>query len=247
MQPSFLILCGDGVNCEKESALALNHFGARTKIMHINDLLQNAACLEDHQGLVLPGGFSFGDELGSGQLLSLKLQTRLEEALNSFLEKPKAILGICNGFQVLVKLGLLPSRELGRPRADLRRNAHARFINRWCELEVTKNHNSFWLPQNLERIWLPIRHAEGRLVLQDSENQLQELKSAHQLPLRYCEDVNGSTDQIAALSDPTGRVLGLMPHPEAASFGPQLPRTLSQSRPAGAYFFEQIISSLKQT
>lgn len=246
MQPSFLILCGDGVNCEKESALALEHFGARTKILHINELLKRPSELEEHQGLILPGGFSFGDELGSGQLLSLKLQAKLEDGLRSFLQKPKAILGICNGFQVLVKLGLLPSRELGRASVDLRANSQGRFINRWCELEITQNHNSYWLPQNLERLWLPIRHAEGRLSLQNSEAQLEKLKNQNQLPLRYLEDVNGSTDQLAALSDPTGWVLGLMPHPEAACFSPQLPRVLSQTKPAGAYFFEQIISSLNQ-
>lgn len=247
MHPSFLVLCGDGVNCENETALALNHHGARTKIMHINDLLLTPKELFNHQGLVLPGGFSFGDELGSGQVLSLKLQTQLFDVLSEFLEKPRAVLGICNGFQVLVKLGLLPHRELGNPSADLRENTQKKFINRWCELSVTKNHKSWWLPQDVESLWLPIRHAEGRLVFQDQNKTLEALKENNQLPLRYLEDQNGSVDQLAALSDPSGQVLGLMPHPEAACFAPQLPRHLSRSVPSGSYFFKTILSSLAKT
>lgn len=247
MHPSFLILCGDGINCENETALALNYHGARTRVMHINDLLRGPQELLAHQGIVFPGGFSFGDELGSGQIFSLKLQTQLFDTLNEFLQKPRAILGICNGFQVLVKLGLLPYRSLGETSADLLENSQKQFINRWCELDVTQGHNSWWLPHDIEKIWLPIRHAEGRLVFKDQGEVLKKLQNNHQLPLRYRHNQNGSTDQLAALSDPSGQVLGLMPHPEAACFAPQLPRRLARSVPSGSYFFKSIMASLAQT
>jgi phosphoribosylformylglycinamidine synthase len=244
MNPSFLILCGDGINCENETALALEYHGAKVKIMHVNDLLSSPKELFSHHGLIFPGGFSFGDELGSGQILSLKLQTQMSDILKEYLEKPRVILGICNGFQVLIKLGLLPNNQLGNPSADLRPNTQKKFTNRWCELSVTKGHNSLWLPHGIDSLWLPIRHAEGRIVFKDSQKMLQGLKEKNQLPLRYLEDQNGSIDQLAALSDPSGRVLGLMPHPEAACFSPQLPRSLSQTVPSGSYFFKTIVSSL---
>lgn len=236
---SFLVITGDGINCERETALAFEKAGARVRILHINQLLETPSELEHVQGLVFPGGFSFGDELGSGQILALKMRHRLADALTRFLEQPRAILGICNGFQVLVKLGVLPFKELKRGGVALARNDHGQFIDRWVELEVNHRSPCAWLSDLPERVAMPIRHGEGRIVLDPSKQTelARELEQKELWAFRYTEDVNGSHQRIAGLTDESGWVLGLMPHPEAASFGPQAPfRVLQGTLPAFGLF-----------
>jgi phosphoribosylformylglycinamidine synthase subunit PurQ / glutaminase len=223
MSPHFLVLTGDGVNCERETAWVIRESGQQATIMHINDLLDQPKKLLDYQGLALPGGFSFGDELGSGQILALKMRYRLNEVLERFLESPRAVIGICNGFQVLVKLGVLPHKTLKAPTMALARNDHGQFLDRWLDLEVNKQNSSPWLTQLPDFIPMPIRHGEGRLSAkkEDEARLLGELMEKNQWAFRYLEDVNGSLGRLAGLTDESGWVLGLMPHPEAASFAPQ--------------------------
>lgn len=213
MKPSFLILCGDGINCERETAKAFELAGAAARIVHINDVLETPVMLREFQGLAIPGGFSFGDELGSGQIMALKIRHKLGDAFFDFVAAGKPVIGICNGFQVLVKLGLLPfPKTLDRALA-LAPNLGGGFIDRWVALDVDKKSVCRWT-EGLERLELPIRHGEGRIVFRD-EKLYAQLQAAGQIPLSYAEDVNGSHGRIAGLCDPTGMVLGLMPHPEA--------------------------------
>ncbi len=226
--PKVLVLAGDGINCENETALCFERSGFKSKIMTANDLAKNQSIITDYQSLVLPGGFSFGDELGSGRILALKLKYYLKDLLDEFKNKDKLVLGICNGFQVLTQLGLLPDYDRGKLASlcfntDLE-NRKKPFVNKWVELKMSSS-NSIWMQGLKENIWLPVRHGEGRLVFKEnrSEEIALALETNGQIPLYYENDFNGSYKKIAALSDPSGRVLGLMPHPEAAYFKEQLP------------------------
>ncbi|MBL6989493.1 MAG: phosphoribosylformylglycinamidine synthase subunit PurQ [Bacteriovoracaceae bacterium] len=201
-------MAGDGINCEYETAHAFDMAGAQSTIVHINDLLENPTVLRNYQGMALPGGFSFGDELGSGQVLALKIKYKLKDEFKNFIEQKKAVIGICNGFQVLIKLGLLPDPCKPRSMA-LTVNLSGNFINKWSKLHIPKESICKWL-HDLQgtSINLPIRHGEGRVVCKEDVDP-------KQVAFYYDEDVNGSYQQIAGVCDPTGMVLGMMPHPEA--------------------------------
>ncbi len=217
-KPEAIVLCGDGINCDAETAWALNLSGFEAAPMHVSDLLLNPQALSKAQMLVIPGGFSYGDEIASGKILAIKLKERLQDALYTYIENGNLVLGICNGFQVLVQLGLLPFSGENDPRiVSLVRNAQLKFINRWVRLQVYPDVNSRFFT-SLREIELPIRHGEGRLALEPLEDGAAESveQTVKRLaPLRYTDEVNGSFDKIAALTNPPGNVLGLMPHPEA--------------------------------
>lgn len=212
-----LVLTGDGINCERETARAFGLVGADPKIMHVNDLLENPKEIHRYEAMAFPGGFSFGDDLGSGQVLALKLSLVLGDELREFVHAKKPVIGICNGFQALTKLGLLPEPFAPRTMA-LARNSHGHFLDRWVNLEAEKNSVCIWT-KNLEGAFpLPIRHGEGRVVFTRGEEEVihRRLSQAGQVALRYSEEVNGSYGRIAGVCDPSGLVFGLMPHPEAA-------------------------------
>jgi phosphoribosylformylglycinamidine synthase len=212
-----LVLTGDGINCERETARAFALAGAEPKVMHINDLLAEPAALESFEAMAFPGGFSFGDDLGSGQVLALKVSLVLGEGLARFVQANKPVIGICNGFQALTKLGLLPE-PFGVRTMALARNASGNFLDRWVELEPEKTSACIWT-RNLEKGFsLPVRHGEGRVVFTRGEEESlhRQLGQNGQIALRYAEDINGSYGRIAGVCDPSGLVFGLMPHPEAA-------------------------------
>lgn len=217
-----LILTGDGINCETETSLAFLEKGIRAEIIHITDLINNPQILDHAHILALPGGFSFGDEINSGQILALKLKYALNDALKKFIDNKKLIIGICNGFQALVRLGLLPKPFTERS-MTLTHNRQGHFINRWVDLNVPTS-NCIWTKElKGKTISLPIRHGEGKILFKGSaDDQLRTYKvlgDNGQIALSYTEDVNGSYNEIAGICDPTGRIFGLMPHPEAATSG----------------------------
>lgn len=216
-KPLFIVLCGDGINCERETAMALEKADCKAKIVHINALLKDPSILRNAQGLALPGGFSFGDELGSGRILALKLIKGLGLELKNFVLSQKAIIGICNGFQALVKMGLLPDHNKERVLA-LVENSQGTFIDRWVDLNVYPGNVCKWTKLLKDTLSLPMRHGEGRIAFQqDKELEIyEELLKNGQIVFQYSKDVNGSAYQIAGLTDPTGMILGMMPHPEAS-------------------------------
>tara|TARA_B100001248_G_scaffold241870_1_gene208895 strand:+ start:4326 stop:5021 length:696 start_codon:yes stop_codon:yes gene_type:complete len=205
-----LVLTGDGINSDKELALALQSVGFQTEFALLNDL--QTTRLMDYDLLAIAGGFSFADDLGSGKVAALKIQRAWQGDLQDFLQAKKMILGICNGFQVLVQLGLLPGKK---QKAALTFNTSKTFINRWVPVRVPKS-NSPWLQNLTEDFYLPIRHAEGRLLADKPIDK-------EQIALSYVENPNGSQQDIAGLVDETGLVFGLMPHPEAAYEDFQIP------------------------
>ncbi|HIA50714.1 MAG TPA: phosphoribosylformylglycinamidine synthase subunit PurQ [Candidatus Melainabacteria bacterium] len=211
MKPTAIVLTGDGINCGDETSFALQLAGFDPLLTHTSDLLGNPKLLKDAKLLALPGGFSFGDEIASGKVLAIKLEAALKESLKEFVNEGKLVIGICNGFQCLVQLGLLPESENDGVRlASLSRNSGKKFINRWVQLSVDSKVSCPWL-EGLTEFDLPIRHGEGRLSpAKESEDAVKK-----QAPLRYSIEVNGSFDRISGLTNAKGNVFGLMPHPEA--------------------------------
>ena len=214
-RPLAIVLKGDGINCDSETAWALELAGFEAHTEHVSSFIENQAKLKQAKLLALPGGFSFGDEIASGKVLALKLRERVVDALYEFIDASGLVIGICNGFQVLTQLGILPRSHAGAERiATLTKNDHGHFKDRWVHLdtsEASESGSGFFA--GLKGIELPIRHGEGRLVVGENADWQAEVKAC--APLRYRDNVNGSFDRIAALTNQSGRVMGLMPHPEA--------------------------------
>ncbi|MBI3617620.1 MAG: phosphoribosylformylglycinamidine synthase I, partial [Candidatus Omnitrophica bacterium] len=219
-----IVLRTAGTNCDHEAAFAFESCGARPRLVHINQLLCKEVHLQDFHILAIPGGFTYGDDLGSGRILANELRLKLGEDVRSFIEAKKLIIGICNGFQVLVPAGILPGAAEGAgfaQRATLTNNDSGKFEDRWVYLKVEGN--SVWTQGLGDVVYLPVAHAEGKFVPAD-DGVLAQLKQNGQVAFRYCdprggkpvypENPNGSVDDIAGITDKTGRVLGLMPHPE---------------------------------
>jgi phosphoribosylformylglycinamidine synthase I len=222
LKPKVLVLTGDGINCEKETALAFSTCGGDASIQTVNELLEKPNMLDGYQILAFPGGFSYGDDLGSGKVMALKLQYGLQEKLLKFVESKKLVIGICNGFQILLQLGLLPHASEEQSFA-LAPNLSGHFQNEWVNMQVETNNKCIWL-KGLEgkEFLMPIRHGEGRLVC-NNQISLHHASDSGLAALRYQKDVNGSTLNIAGLSDDSGHVFGLMPHPECTIWEKQLP------------------------
>jgi phosphoribosylformylglycinamidine (FGAM) synthase-like amidotransferase family enzyme len=210
MKTKALVITGDGINCERESARAFHEAGGEAFILHVNELLENPKLLREFAIFCLPGGFSFGDELRSGKILAEKMRSRLGEEFETFTKKGGFTIGVCNGFQVLIQLGAFTGISVERE-TTLATNDHGTFLDRWTCVEITREASaSPWFKGMSGKLMLPIRHKEGRIVLKSASAKTY-------IPLRYEEAVNGSFMQAAALMDSTGQILGLMPHPEAAT------------------------------
>lgn len=218
-----LILRAAGTNCDYETQYAFEKVGARAERVHVNRLIENPQRLHQYQILCIPGGFTYGDDVAAGKILANQLRHRLGDALRRFHQDEKLILGICNGFQVLVKLGLLPGLDgMGEQLCTLTANDSNRFEDRWVYLRVEESPSVF-LPGG-SVIYLPVAHAEGKFVPRD-DGVLEEVRRRQLVAFRYADaqgrpaagypaNPNGSVDDVAGLCDPSGRVLGLMPHPE---------------------------------
>lgn len=247
LKPSFLVICGDGVNCEKETQRAFELAGASADILHINEILKQPNLLHKYQGLAFPGGFSFGDDLGSGQIFSLKIKYGFWQDLQEFLSSKKPIIGICNGFQMLVRLGLLPDKEQERS-FSLVQNSSGKFIDRWVGLKVNTKSHCIWT-KGLADMELPVRHGEGRIFVSPGREKelLTYLQHNQLIALSYKEDINASLNNIAGLTDPSGLVLGLMPHPEAAVSPFLAPEACHRERfEQGIKLFENAVNFVRQ-
>jgi phosphoribosylformylglycinamidine synthase subunit PurQ / glutaminase len=242
MQPLAMILFATGTNRDNDVAQALTLAGARTEIVPLNRLRRGERRWDDYQMLVLPGGFSYADALGAGKLLSLDLEAYFAEAVSEFVAQGKPVIGICNGFQALVKSGILPGQKVpaqkltaGLRTATLTFNRMGHFECRWVTLAPQPG-TCIWTSQLAEPIYCPVAHGEGNFVTanQHEENRLCE---GGQVALRYAMpdgspvtdeaypyNPNGSVGGIAGICNPTGNVLGLMPHPENHIFDYQHPR-----------------------
>ncbi len=228
MELKVLILRAPGINRDADAALACELAGAYPERIHVNRLIEGSIRLTDYAMLVIPGGFSYGDHLGAGRLLAVDLIHRLGEELERFVADGRPVIGICNGFQVLVKAGLLPGPLRQPPRVTLTTNESRQFECRWVQLEAVANSRCLFT-RGIERpIEVPVAHGEGRIAVRD-EATLSELERNGLVALRYLGDrypdnPNGSPHAIAGLCNAQGNVLGLMPHPENAVLPHQHPR-----------------------
>ncbi len=255
-----LILTGFGINCDAETAEAFNRAGAIAAKVHLNDLIEKPSRLDSYHILAVPGGFSFGDHVASGKILANRLRHQLGDAMAKFIRDGKLAIGICNGFQVMVKAGLLPlfDGEFTQE-VTLTHNDSGRFEDRWVNLVNEAGSKCVWL-KDIDQIEMPIRHGEGKFVVKD-ESVMQKLQDNGQIALRYATpggtpaqgrfpmNPNGSILDIAGISDPSGRVFGLMPHPEAyleRTNHPQWTRLDLPEEGAGLKLFNNAVDYARQ-
>jgi phosphoribosylformylglycinamidine synthase I len=232
-RPPVLILHATGTNRDHEAAWAVEQAGGKPEIVHVNELRQSPARLHSFHMLVLPGGFSYGDDLGAGRLWASDLRWLFQDELARFVEAGKPVLGICNGFQALVKSGWLPGPPDDGIQATLTRNASNRFECRWVWLQPDPASPCVFTQSLTERIYCPVAHGEGRFVPRD-EAVLERLSTRRQIaltysgpsggPATYPDNPNGSVVGIAGICNEQGNVLGLMPHPEDHIIPCQHPR-----------------------
>ncbi len=239
-KPSIAIITGYGINSDNELAQSFRLAGGDPRRVHINDLIAGKPSLSEFDIIAVPGGFSFGDHIASGRVFANKLKHSLADDLRKAVDRKIPMIGICNGFQVLVKLGILPGGQTPTglaattaeasftQNATLTYNDSGRFEDRWCHLASDSASKCIWT-RGIDRIYLPIRHGEGKFIPRDAET-LAALKSNGQISLRYCTatggvpgvseaaypiNPNGSVDHIAGVCSQDGLRFGLMPHPEA--------------------------------
>jgi len=203
-----------GTNCDYETMHALKLAGFKPELVHVNEFIQKKKKLSEFSLLVVPGGFSFGDYMGSGKVFANKLSLKMNRELTDFIVKGNLVLGICNGFQVLVKAGILPGfgNVYNKQLTTLTFNNSGRFQDEWIRLNTVKKNNCVFA-KGIESFACPINHGEGKFIPQ-SKDILKKLYANGQVVFKYENNPNGSTDDIAGICDETGRVLGLMPHPE---------------------------------
>lgn len=229
-----LVLTGFGLNCDWETAHAFQTVGAEVERAHLNHLIAGVKKLRDYQVFVVGGGFSWGDDHGAGVIMAMRIKHRLQEDLLKFIDDGGLVLGICNGFQVLVNLGVLPGFETGRLRREvaLIGNDCGRFRDQWVKL-LPNPASPCVFTKDIEPMEMPIRHGEGKFFAEP--NVIDRLVNGNQVIFTYARasgqpaegefpyNPNGSIGDIAGICDPTGRVAGLMPHPEAFIHGTNHP------------------------
>ena len=268
--PRVCVLRAPGTNCDVETAYAFEMCGGKVDAVHLYRLIEKPTMLDDYQILCIPGGFSYGDDIGAGVVFSSQLRGHLGDVVGRFLSSDKLVLGICNGFQTLLKAGVLPYGAQGWGKAErneadatLTWNDNGKYTARWVHLKVAGSSNVFL--RGIDELDLPIAHAEGRLVARTG-SVVENWRTQHQIALQYAPwakggdgashpvnqrweaNPNGAIADIAGLSDPSGRILGLMPHPERFLFATQHPhwtRLNLEGNGAGLKLFQNGIDYFK--
>lgn len=257
-EPRVMVLRAAGINCDRETAFALESSGARAECVHVNRLLEKPALLDATGLVVIPGGFSYGDDIAAGKVLAVEIAHALGDVFRRHVARGGLVLGICNGFQVLSKTGLLPVRghEAEASTTTLAWNDSHRYEDRWVDLQIDPA-LCVMAPRDRSHVRLPVAHGEGKFVARDPA-VLRDLLSAHQAVFRYVNEdgsapeypanPNGSEGHVAGICDPTGQVLGLMPHPERALFPwnhPSWTREPSRAEGDGACLFRAAVAAMR--
>lgn len=258
-KPKVLVLKTEGTNCDEELFYAFKLAGGNPKIVHVNELRNKSENLQNYNILAIPGGFSYGDDIVSGKILALELTSFFSKELKKFIERKNTlIIGVCNGFQVLIRTGLLPFRTIGKMQATLTNNDSGHFDCRWINLKIEENNSCVFL-KNLkgEKVSYQVAHGEGKFLA--DKNILEKIEKQNLVALRYVaqngkptqkypENPNGSLNAIAGITDTTGRILGLMPHPERFVKIEQHPnwRRLKINKAKGLPIFENMIKYVQR-
>lgn len=259
-----LVLRTAGTNCDEETKVAFELLKAKVEMVHVNDLIKGKHKIYDYQIVALPGGFTYGDDIAAGRILANELKMKLKSELKRFLNNNGLMIGICNGFQVLVKTGILPGSKNWQQKVTLSCNDSGKFEDRWVYLKTQgTSHKSqvnkcVWTKGIDDVIYLPVAHGEGKFIPESNEI-LFELEENNQVVLQYCnsqgamssypDNPNGSAGHVAGICDTTGRVFGLMPHPERCVFRTQHPRWTREKLngiPDGLKIFKNAIEFLKK-
>ena len=266
-----LILRTAGTNCDQETKVAFELLKTKVKMVHVNDLIKGAEKIYNYQIVALPGGFTYGDDIAAGRILSNELKMKLRSELERFIKRNGLMIGICNGFQVLVKTGILPGNRNWEQKFTLSCNDSGKFEDRWVYLKrpvvssqlPVAGHQipaskCVWTKGISDVIYLPVAHGEGKFIT-ESKEVLEKLKNEGQIVFQYCDNKgkdpgypdnpNGSQEHIAGICDKTGRVFGLMPHPERCVFRTQHPRWTREKLagiPDGLKIFKNAIDFLKK-
>ncbi|HPF04407.1 MAG TPA: phosphoribosylformylglycinamidine synthase I [Spirochaetota bacterium] len=228
-KPQTLVLTGYGINCEEETAFAFESSGSGTRIIHINDLIENRKLLDEYQILVFPGGFSYGDDTGSGKALANRIKNNLLEEIKNFIERDTLMLGICNGFQVLTNLGVIPALNgfTGNAEVSLEHNKSFRYQCRWIDVAINKKSPSVFT-RGIEKMHIPVAHGEGNFYA--PESVLEQIETDGLAVMKYVKpdgsaaaqefpyNPNGAMNDIASICSINGRIMGMMPHPERGMF-----------------------------
>src|SRR3989338_2872648 len=256
--PQVCILKTDGINCDSELANAFATAGGRPRTVHVNELRAGDDNLRNYQILAIPGGFSYGDDVASGKILALELNSYLGDQINEFVQKQGGlVLGVCNGFQVLVRTGLLQFGTMGEMQTTLSNNDSGHFECRWVNLRVEDNNACAFLDGMNDTVSYQVAHGEGKFFARQPE--LERVEAEKLVVLRYCDKLgnptqdyplnpNGSLNAIAGITNPTGRILGLMPHPERFIRPTQHPnwRRMPNLEPQGLPIFEKMVNYASQ-
>lgn len=250
------ILKSDGTNCDNELFYAFKKAGGNPELVHVNQLRDKSKSLKNFDILALPGGFSYGDDIVSGKIWAIELISFLKKEIEDFRKKGGLILGVCNGFQVLVRTGLLPFGNLGKMGATLANNDSGHFECRWVDLKIEKNKCVF-----LQGVYTighyAVNHGEGKFFT--DVNTLEEIEAKGLVVFRYVDEngiptqeypknPNGSLNAIAGVTDPSGQILGLMPHPEKFIDITQYPNWRREriEKPHGLFLFEEMVKYVKE-
>ncbi len=258
-KPRVIVLKADGTNRDEEMAYAFKIAGAEAKIVHVNDLRLGVDKLSNYKILALPGGFAYGDDIVSGKILAIELTSFLQEQMKKFIErKNTAIIGICNGFQVLVRTGLLPFRKIGEMDATLTNNDSGHFECRWIRVKANeKNASPFLKGLSSKILMYPIAHGEGKFFA--DSRALRQIEEKNLVAFRYVDEggnptqkypdnPSGTLNAIVGITDPTGRILGMMPHPECFTRREQHPNwRRDKVKVDGLPIFENIVEFIKKT
>jgi len=244
-----LILRVPGTNCDVETGFAFQRAGAEINLVHINELIHREQRLSDYQIMVIPGGFTYGDDISAGKVLANELKLKLGEEVTRFVEDGGLVLGICNGFQVLIKAGILPGLPHNETILTVSGNDSGKFECRWVYMKANKESPCIFT-RGIDSMYLPVAHGEGKVV-----TDLDHLPGAH-IALRYADEQgdtdagypynpNGSMGSIAGLCDATGRVFALMPHPERHIRGTQHPRWTREGAKKDGDGFQIFVNAVK--
>lgn len=256
--PRVCVLKTDGINCDEELANAFATAGGRPRTVHVNELRTREDHLRNYQILAIPGGFSYGDDVASGKILALELNSYLGDQINDFVQRQKGlVLGVCNGFQVLVRTGLLPFGTMDEIQATLSHNDSGHFECRWINLKAEDENACVFLEGMDRTVSYQVAHGEGKFFARQPE--LDRVEVEELVVFRYSDRLgnptqeyplnpNGSLNAIAGITDPTGRILGLMPHPERFIRPTQHPnwRRKPDLEPQGLPIFEKMVSYAAQ-
>jgi phosphoribosylformylglycinamidine synthase len=244
-KPKVIVLRGTATNCDIETANAFRYVGGAPELVHINQLLSGDKKVLDYDIMAFPGGFSYGDDISAGKIYAVKM-TRLAGDFGRFIKDGRPVIGICNGFQILVKTGFLPENRANAQVSTLYTNDCGHFVAKWVTLNVNKKSPCIFTKGLPDRIRLPIAHGEGKFIIEDRK-ELAALTGRQLHALTYAGNPNGSMLDIAGVTNPAGTCFGLMPHPERNFFAWQDPDRAAEreAEAAGCLFFRNAVDHVR--